>query len=141
MHAAEAGDGGGFHAAHVAVAAATVFLGIAVEKFTPKTGAGRANAVVISWDRGEVADNCDLLATIRGVAQEANDTAFRIIRIDPFEPGRLTVELVQGGLVLVRLIERGKPARECAALWIVEMPRKCIVMSPFFPLPKLAAHE
>src|SRR6185503_14171262 len=62
VHAAEAGDGGGFDAAHVALAAAAVFDGVGVHEFAPEAAAWGADAIVLARHRREVADDGDLLA-------------------------------------------------------------------------------
>src|ERR1035438_1678422 len=62
--------------------------------------------------------------------------------VDPFEAGRVGVELVEGGLLPVDPVEVGDEAEEPGMGGVVEeVPVEGALVAPLAPLAQLVAHE
>src|SRR5215813_3517361 len=120
MEISVTGHRAGFLAALVALPAAAVFSGVAVQQFSPEAPARDSHLVVVARDRGEVADDHDTFAGRAPFAQEAQDAVLGVVAINPLEAGRVTVLLVQGGLAAVAAVKVLHPAPQARVGGVVE---------------------
>src|ERR1700704_3205712 len=109
MRSSMVGDAVGVSAAGVALAAAAVFLGVAVEDFVPAAGKGDADAIIDPRHRSEIGNDKHLVVRGLAFAEEAEDAFFVIVGIDPFEAGGIAIKLVQGGLAAIGGVEIANP--------------------------------
>src|SRR5438876_1634976 len=132
----------GLQTAAIAVAAAAVVRGVAVERLAPQARPRDADAVVADDAGQEMADDEDRRLVASAFAQECEDLIVVVVAVDPLETGRLAVAFVQRGQLRVSLVEVAHPVLDSTVGWLVEqMPVEALVVIPFAPLAELAAHE
>src|SRR6185436_14377241 len=137
-----AAHGRSAHAALIAVAAAAKLLGVGVEQLFPEAVSRDADAKVVAGHWCEVEDGRDAAPAAPRVAQERERALVAVARVDPLEPRRVEVELVQGAVLAADPVQLGQEAAERARqLLLQEVPVEAAVMVPFPPLTELAAHE
>ncbi len=66
-------EGRGFNDSQIALAAAAVFQGVAVEDFPPEAKAKGSDAIIVARHRGEIKDGQDDFMDGGAAAQERND--------------------------------------------------------------------
>src|SRR6266567_7951296 len=115
---------------------------VGVERLAPASSVGQAEAVVLAGDRREVADASHRPLPVRGNAEEREDVAGDLVRVEPTEAGRLEVDLVERGL---RAVDRVQVADETMharmTLLLEQLPVERRVVVPLRLLRQLAAHE
>ena len=89
----------GRHAAEIALVAAPINLGVAVQRFTPPARSRQANAIVRARYRREIQDDRELVRSIGGLAQKGKDAVLPIVAIQP----------VKSRVVVIRLPETRRP--------------------------------
>ena len=76
------------------------------------------------------------------MAQQADDSGVHILAVDPFEPARVKVELMERRFRAVEAVEVGDPLLQSLMGRVFEqVPVEAIVMRPFAPLADLSSHE
>ena len=95
----------GLYASHVSHAAAAVLFGVAVEDFVPGTGARHAETVVLSGHRGKVGRDEDDVVCRRGSTQKSHDAVGVVVDLDPPEPFRVAVALMERRFVAVQMVQ------------------------------------
>ena len=133
---------GGLHCPQVAVAAAPVVPGIAIEHFVPHPCAGGSHLIVQTWDRREVANHQQRRLGRLPLAMKAHDTALGIVAIDPGKAARLAITLGEGGKLAVPGVQICDPFLD-ASMWSVfeQMPVQARLMIPLSALTKFCTHE
>ena len=123
------------------MAAAAIVMGVAVEQLFPHAASRYADAVVHAQHRREVAHHDDLFA-VGAPAHETEHIVFEIVRVQPRKSGIGEILLVQRGLLAIGAVQIAHPIAHALMRPIVQQrPVERLVMVPFAPLRKLAAHE
>ena len=121
---------------------ASVFLGVAIQDFSPIAGVGYSHPIIVPRQRSEIAHNYQPVFFGATFAYEAENAAKRVVAVDPFESGWIEVQLVQSRLLAIGPIEVFHPALERRMGRIVkEVPVEAFLMIPFVPLTELTTHE
>ncbi len=97
-------DGRGLDAAEIPEAGTPVFYRVAVENLSPKSIPRNTDTVILSRNRGEVAQDGNQVVVRFRFAEEAHHTLLGIVGVDPFEPSRITITFVQGSLADVKSV-------------------------------------
>ena len=93
-------------------------------------------------DGREVADDQDDVRRRAPLPQVADDAVVDVVEVDPLEPGRVEVELVEGRLAAVEVVEVLDPALDVPVRLVLEgVPLQALLVRPLPPLGELAAHE
>src|SRR5262249_47149368 len=130
------------HATEIAPAAPAILRGVAVQERTPETTPGSVKTIVLAGNGSEIAD--DEYDIFRGGSfpNETNDTGFAVITIDPFEPRRIQILLVQRGFAPIEPIQfRNPPLGAVMPVVFGLIPVQTPIMRPFRPLTEFANHE
>ena len=128
--------------AEVAQAAPAVVLRVAVQELLPRAPGRHADPVIPVGDGREVAHDQDEVRRRAPLPQVADDTVVGVVEIDPLEPGRIEIELVEGRLAAIELVEVLDPALDVQVRPMLEgVPLQALLVGPFLPLGELAAHE
>src|SRR5262249_40289655 len=92
--------------------------------------------------RREVDDDETARAPVAALAQPGKDAAVTVIGDQPLETGAVTIELVQGGQVAVKMIEVADQCLDAGVSpFVYKMPVERIVVCPFAFLAEFVAHE
>ena len=85
----------GFHPAGIALAAAPIDLGVAVQQLFPVTTARNADAIIVPRHRREVENRHDHIVSLAPAAQEKERAIVRVAEVDPLEAVGREVAFVQ----------------------------------------------
>src|SRR5206468_1012128 len=96
----------------VALAAAAVDGGIAVQDLQPAPASRDADAVARPWDGCEIAGEDQRVATIVPAADEGDDARLPVVAVDPLETRGVEVELVKRRRGAVERVQVADPAPE-----------------------------
>src|SRR5207249_7034450 len=110
----------GLDTAQVADVRAAVELGVGVDRLAPATAVRQADPVLLAWDGREVGDGGDGALTVAGHANEGNDVALDVVRVQPAEARGLEVDLVQRRLAPVDAVQVANQALHARVLRAVE---------------------
>src|SRR5713226_5678171 len=110
----------GVDAAHVAHAAAKIFLGVTVKKLPPESARGHADTVPQARYRGEVANDQDFIAGRSAFAEQRDNTGGGVIAVYPLKAGGIGVKLVQGWLLAIHPVQLLNPVLHAAVHWILQ---------------------
>ena len=132
----------GLDAAKIAQAGAPIFRGVAVEQFLPVPAERHADPVILARNRREIAHHQDDVAGRFALAQKAQGARFGIVGIDPLEPGREAIQLMQRGLGTVKAVHVAHPLLAAGLGQVIDVvPVEAGIVLPFLALAELAAHE
>src|SRR5438876_10846489 len=95
MQAAMRWERGRLEAAEVALAAAAVIAGVAVEHLVPKAATRNSHPIVVARHRREVTNDHERLLGLLTLAQKANHAGLKVVAVDPFEALVAEIDLVQ----------------------------------------------
>ncbi len=130
------------YATQISQPAAAIDRGVAIQCFLPIPSLRHADTILQPWNRRKIADHDDTLLRRPAMAQQANDTGIDILAVNPFEPARIEVKLVERRFCTIETVEVGDPLLQALMGWVLEeVPIKAVVMRPFAPLADLASHE
>ncbi len=131
-------------AAHVPHAAPPVDRRVAVADLRPVLSAVDADEIPVARDGSEVEDRDDALRRRLAPTLERHDAVVRVVAVDPFEPARVEVELVERGLRGEHPVQVPNPeahARVPGARIVEQVPVEARVVVPLLPLAELPSHE
>src|SRR5262245_9705821 len=130
------------HAAAVAQIAATIRRSVAVQQFRVIASGGYANPIPGPRDRREVDDDDHEIPGGTRHPYEGDDAGVAVVAIDPPEPRRLEIDLVERRLVSQVPVESLHVAANPDVRGIVEqVPVEALFVVPLAPLAEFAAHE
>ena len=131
----------GLHAAHVALIAAAVDGGVAVQHFAPEAGGGQADAVVRAEFGREMEDDEHLLAAVLRAAQEGEDAVQVVGAVHPLKAFEVVVGFPERGVGAIDLVEVGEEALGAGVLRALfeQGPVERVVLVPLGGLAELAA--
>ena len=104
-------------APEIAAAGAAELDRVGIEDLAPRPVAGQRE-LIVDADTREVEGGRDRVATARGT-QESDDVLRGIVLVDPFEAGRIVIELPKGAVLAIQATEfydEGMDARVLAKL-------------------------
>ncbi len=102
----------------------------------------QADAVALARDGREIADAGERSPAFGPEAQEREDVALPVVRIEPAEPRRLEIHLVQRGLGTVDRVQVAYEPLNARVLGTLEqLPVERDVVIPLRLLGELTAHE
>src|SRR5688572_1107264 len=117
MVSAVSGKGRRFDGAQVALTAAAVILGVAVQTFTPQSALRDADLIVVADDGRTVAYHQYRFGMPGGEAQETENAGFGVLRVDPGKALGAEVKLVQGRSFAVQPVQVPHPIAYAAVVW------------------------
>src|SRR6185369_5808979 len=130
------------HASQVPHAASTVLLGVAIQQLTPESARGHADTVAVARHRSEITDNQNFISRRPALAQKGNNAGGCVIAVHPFETGRISIELVQRGLLPINLVQLRHPVLHPLVHRILQhVPFQAHIVRPLPHLTEFAAHE
>ena len=103
-------DRTGFHTAGIALAAAPIDLGVAVQQLFPVAAPRNADAIIVPRHRREVESRQEQIVSLAPAAQEKERAVVRVAVVDPLEAVGGEVAFVQRGLGLVEVVQVFDPA-------------------------------
>jgi hypothetical protein len=103
-------DRTGFHTAAIALAAAPINLGVAVQQLFPVAASRNADAVIVPRHRREVESRQEQILSLVPAAQEEERAVVRVAEVNPLEAVGGKVAFVQRWLGLVEVIQVFDPA-------------------------------
>src|SRR5207248_7011714 len=131
----------GLERPEVALAAAAVVGGVAVEPLAPATAARHADAIGLARHRREIARHQGEL-TGGAAAQERDNADVGVVTVDPLEAACRELELVQRRRAAIEPVEIAHPALHPGVQRILEhVPLETLLVLPLTPLAELPAHE
>src|SRR5438034_1011480 len=95
----------GLDPATIALAAAAVALGVAVQQFFPQTGARNADAIIVPRHGGEVEPGQQQVVASACFAQEEKGRVAYVVEINPLKAIGREIQFVQGGFGLIEMVE------------------------------------
>lgn len=99
-----------FDSSAISPALPSIDGGIAVQQFLPGSTTGRADSIIGTRNRREVADDEDEIIGGPAFSDQTDDAGVGILAIDPFDAGGINISLMQGGFPAVGVIEIRDPA-------------------------------
>ena len=136
------GDGLSPDPAGIAGVAAFVISRVAVQNFAIVARSGDTDPVVAAHYRRKIADHHHKIVRIFGAPDERKNAAGRIVRVDPFESRPFEIDLEQGRLAGVQMIQILDEALHPAVRRrIFQRPIHAAFFPEFVALGQLAAHE
>src|SRR6478752_6777867 len=130
------------HKPCVPCVAAAIMGSIGVKYFAPLPSERHADAIVAPDFRREVDDHDAARLRVAALAEPREHAVVGVVGDEPFETGRVAVELVQRRRRAVKIVEiANEPLHAEMVLLFEEMPGQAVVVGPFGVLAELAAHE
>src|SRR5215470_14216977 len=130
------------HAALIAEILSPIHRRVAVQDFAPMPGPWYTDAIVVTRDGREVADDCDNIFAVSRFSQKAQHALLRIVGIDPFKSRWIAIHLVQSFLLFVSLIYVRHPALEVVVgVMLEQVPFQTLIVPPLSPLSELTTHK
>src|SRR6266404_7670462 len=131
-----------FLAAQVSGSAAAVVGSVAVEQFAPEAVEGNSDAVRFTGYRSEIAHYENRIFRALSLAQQRDHAGRSIVTIDPLEPSRIVIQLVQRWLTPINAIQLLHPVLHAIVhAELQNVPLQAHVVSPLTDLPEFVTHE
>ena len=96
-------------ATQIADTAPTIFFGVAIEDFAPKSSNRNADLIALSRYRCEIKNDQDGVLIGLSLAEKRNDARRSVIAVHPFETCWIKIEPVQGCLRSIGTIQLRHP--------------------------------
>ena len=135
-------DGERLGAAKASPATPPVPRRVGVQDLPPHPAPRHPHEIVRPGNRREVAHGQDDVVGGPGPSDEADHARLVVVGVDPLEPARPRVQLVQGRFGPVEVVEvLDQPLNPEVRGVLQEVPVKALLVVPLVPLPELPAHE
>src|SRR5579885_2675286 len=126
----------------VAVIAAGVVMGVAVENLAIPAGLRHSYAVVLARHRREIRHNDQRFLGISRVPDKRKDARVSVIAVDPLKSLPLEIHLMQRRFAPVNGIQVGNEVLHAAMFWVLQqVPFERYSVKPLRSLREFAAHE
>ena len=124
-------------------AAPAKLLQIGVEHLNVGALRRHADAVAVTYLRGEVMDTDEEIAALFSAPHEGDDTVLIIVAVDPLEAVPVEIDLPESLVIDVELVQCLGVCEHLRMHRVLldEMPVKTVVEVPLDELPVLTAHE
>src|SRR5438128_3660821 len=120
----------------------SVLSRVAIQHLLPKPTVGSAYPIIRSGHRGEVAHDEHCLVRGFPFAEQADDTRPDICTINPLEPRRNKVALVEGWLITIETVQVCDPLLNTTMSAVLEqLPLYSTVVGPLPPLTEFPTHK
>src|SRR4030042_672007 len=136
------GDRCVFKASEVSVILTAINSPIAVEDLSPEAPTRDSYPVILSRNRGEVADDENDIRCRSTFPDETDDAFLPVVKVNPLEAIRSKIDLVHRRFRSVEVVQIFDPSLNSLVKWkLKDMPLQALLMNPLPPLSKLPSHE